>query len=455
MKYFLAIFSIGLVYGTNYYISPKGSDQQAGTPQKPWATIDRVNSMCFAAGDGIYFQGSQTFPGRIRLNSSCEMHGTAATPIRISSYGAGRATITGGFEVYDKGGIVLQNLNFRNTTAGYMEDGIAFHITRHDRIARRFIRVIDVDVSGFGGFGVTFGSWYLDSGGFVDIRLNRVNSYNNPKGGIVTWGPNGTALYWHKNVYVGYSAAYDNPGYKLANFPSGWRPQGTGNGILLGSVDGGTIEYSTAYNNGSQNNYVDGPVGIMIFDSRNVLIQQCTSYSNRTLDRDGNGFSLDRNTSNSVMQNNWSWDNYGVGLYLAQNADQPYSFGNIVRYNSSQNDGRRGSYAGLSIWGPMRDIQIYGNQVLMTANGSGKPKAVAMSNYYLPGTYVHNILFQNNTFETRGNVDLLHVEASLLVGSTGILFKGNTYNAEYMSILWGSTNFASVDDWKASSQMEP
>lgn len=454
MRLVLVLISSGLSFAANYYVSPLGSDQNIGTAQQPWATVARVNNMCFAPGDIISFQGSQSYAGRLRLNAACEFQGTQAAPIRITSYGAGRANITGGFEAYDKGGIVMQNLRFRNTAPGNFEDGVAFHITRRDGVSRRFIRLNNVEVSGFGGFGVTFGSWYTDSGGFIDVRLNNVVSFQNPKGGIVTWGPGGTELYWHKNIYVGYSAAYDNAGYKLASFPPGWRPQGTGNGILLGSVDGGTIEYSKAYNNGSQNDYVDGPVGIMVFDSRNVLIQQCTSYANKTLANDGNGFSLDRNTSNSVMQNNWSWDNYGVGLYLAQNVDQPYSFGNIVRYNSSQNDARRGSYAAITIWGPMRDIQVYGNRVLVTPSTLGKPKAVALSNYYLPETYIHNVLFQDNAFETRGDAEMVVAEQSLLSGSTGINFKGNTYTAEYMIIRWGNSTFASLDDWKIDSRME-
>src|SRR5574338_930608 len=136
MRFALVALSVGVVFATNYYVSPTGSDQQVGSAQQPWATVERVNSMCFAAGDGIYFQGSQTFAGRIRLNSSCEFQGTSAAPIKIGIYGAGRAVITGGFEAYDKGGIVLQNLIFRNPTAGNTEDGVAFHITRRDRVNR-------------------------------------------------------------------------------------------------------------------------------------------------------------------------------------------------------------------------------------------------------------------------------------------------------------------------------
>jgi hypothetical protein len=255
-------------------------------------------------------------------------------------------------------------------------------------------------------------------------------------------------------VYAGYCGAWDNAGYRLAELPAGWVRQGTGNGILFGNVAGGTIEYSTAFNNGARNDYTDGPVGIMVFDSTGILIQQNTSYANKTSVNDGNGFSLDRNTSNSILQNNWSWDNWGVGLYLAQNTDEPHHYGNTVRYNSSSNDGRRGGYAGLSVWGKVRDAEVYGNKVVMGPSTTGRPMAASLSNYYLPGMYISNLSVHDNVFQTTGNVPVVSAEKAVLQGSTSIVFSNNSYSAQYFSVMWADRWYSSLGAWKLATGQE-
>lgn len=79
---------------TCYIDQINGNDSNSGfKPEDSWATISKINNSEFLAGDTILFCGGQTFDGTFHLE---KLHGTAESKITISSYGAGRATISAG-----------------------------------------------------------------------------------------------------------------------------------------------------------------------------------------------------------------------------------------------------------------------------------------------------------------------------------------------------------------------
>src|SRR5881394_992897 len=99
--YGMLVIGLALVFGTgglsraaDYYVSPGGKDTNSGTQSSPWQTLTKVNGVNFNAGDRLFFQGGQTFNGRLYFDANDK--GTPASPILISSYGTGRATINGG-----------------------------------------------------------------------------------------------------------------------------------------------------------------------------------------------------------------------------------------------------------------------------------------------------------------------------------------------------------------------
>ncbi|MES3036600.1 MAG: right-handed parallel beta-helix repeat-containing protein, partial [Bdellovibrionota bacterium] len=58
-----SLFFDSAALGATYYISPVGNDANDGlSKEKPWKTIDKVNSSNFRAGDAILFKGSSSFP---------------------------------------------------------------------------------------------------------------------------------------------------------------------------------------------------------------------------------------------------------------------------------------------------------------------------------------------------------------------------------------------------------
>lgn len=74
-----------------YYFSNAGSDSNNGSIGSPWATITKFNTLSLAAGDSVFFKGGDKFSGEMYLTHS----GSLGNQIVITSYGIGKATITG------------------------------------------------------------------------------------------------------------------------------------------------------------------------------------------------------------------------------------------------------------------------------------------------------------------------------------------------------------------------
>ena len=141
--------------------------------------------------------------------------------------------------------------------------------------------------------------------------------------------------YAHRNLYIGNSRIYNNPGVA-------WHWRATGFGIPLGSTDGAVLEKNVLYNNGQNSTtgeWTNGHHGLGI---DNVVIQDNEVHHTRTSGGDGGGIDLDGGMTNSIVQYNYIHDNDGSGISLAQYSEVRNVFSNnIVRYNISQNDGRR------------------------------------------------------------------------------------------------------------------
>ena len=104
--------------------------------------------------------------------------------------------------------------------------------------------------------------------------------------GIACGGPQPPGDWSHKDLYVGHCEVFNIRGI------SGKKGH-SGNGIVLSSLDGGVIEYCTVYNTGEFSDDMNsgGPIGIWAWDSRNVVIQFCEAYNNKTGNSaDGGGF---------------------------------------------------------------------------------------------------------------------------------------------------------------------
>lgn len=454
---FFSILSLSLLFipsgiasaATTYYVSTTGDDTNSGTATtNAWKTLSRVNQVNLMPGDSVLLEGGSSFPGNLYLDSADI--GNATSPITISSYNAGKATISAGsgdgISAYNTAGIAISNLTINGSgTTTNTGSGINLYADLPNGTTLSLVTIDMVDISNFGNSGILIGSWN-QSTGYKDVTITNSKVHENAAGGITTYAeiPN-----VHKNVYIGHVTAYNNPGIPGLQKPSG-------SGIVLGGVDGGVIERSVAYSNGRLSDNVAGPVGIWAYDSTNVIIQSNESYKNWTSKADGDGFDLDQNTSNSIMQYNYSHDNAGAGFLMAQSPNNTKHTGNTIRYNISQNDVRKLPYGSISLYGKITNANIYNNTVYVTAVTGNAPRAIRIWNTSAVTNDVSNIRFNNNIIVARGGKELVRVDTDQLNGATNLSFTGNTYYTagNVFAILWGANKYTTLSAWRTATKQE-
>lgn len=424
---------------STYYISTSGSDSNNGTSaSSPWKSISKVNASRFKPGDSILFQGGQTFSGALVFRS---YDGNSTTnPVKVGSYGNGRATINSGKTTgaWDWGtsGLWFNNLNFVGSPNGSNHDGIRFEAPSGQSISN--FQVTNCSITGYGYAGILIiGN---GSAGVSNIRITSNTIYNNVDSGIT--GCSGSRNV-HKNVYIANNNIYNNYGNSSSTV--------TGSGMMLGGFNGATIENNLVHDNGAKGN---GGAGIWTHDSTGVLIQNNQVYSNhQSRSHDGDGIDLDLNTQNSVVQYNYTHDNDGAGLMLDQWQSNNLMTNNIIRYNVSQNDGRKSTYAGIHIFGGPHNSWVYGNVVFISPSKSGgSPAAVSIKSSALGGGTVEGIHFANNIIVTSGGRPLINIAGN---ETKGVNFAGNQYwsSGSTSYFTFGST-YTSLGSWQNATGQE-
>lgn len=430
------------VSATVYYVSGSGNDGNSGLATNgAWLTIARANSQKLLPGDRVLFESGATFSGSIRVVPGAA--GNATQPVVFSSYGGNRATIrpannADGFYAENCGGLIVSNLNFagggRTVNTGC---GIEFF----NNVAAStigFFRVDQVDVGGFGRVGVEFrGSGTTTR--ISDVRVTHANVHDIGLCGIKT---SARSINVYSNIYIGFCTVSNVAGVRTAS-------SHTGDGILIAQANHALVEHCVAISNCWNGN---GAVGIWTFASTQVTIQFCESYGNGTSGPDdGDGFDLDGGSTDCMMQYNYSHDNAGAGYGVFQFAWAPHYANNIVRYNISQNDGRKNSYGAITIWndnqgGGINNVEIYNNTLFVTPAISGTPSGIK----FFGTSELTNVNIRNNCIITTHGLPLVKLA---LASSTGINFQGNNYWASggAFSIQCNkTTNYASLAAWRVA-----
>jgi regulation of enolase protein 1 (concanavalin A-like superfamily) len=444
----LVVTTAAPVAAATYYVSPTGNNFHGGTsPSDAWKTIEAVNAHDFNPGDQILFEGGNTFSGNVYFDASDA--GSSSSPIVVSSYGSGRATIYAtngnGIEGYDTAGFRIEELYIvgsgRDVNTG---SGIFFYNDKAGDVLLDYLHVDHVDAVRFGHYGVEIGG-YNGGSGFQDVRITYTIASENGLGGIYTYAARRAV---HRNVYVGNSSAFLNFGFAGLEYNSG-------NGITLAGVDGGTIERSVAHDNGSRSDADNGPVGIWTFSSNHVVIQFCESYSNKTGGtKDGGGFHLDNSTSNSTLQYNYSHDNAGAGYMLAHKYDDYVHTGNVIRWNVSQNDARKNNYAAIHLWGRIRNAKIYNNTIYL-GSGNSAARALHARNNTIETQDLENVLIANNIIQTTGNA-LVDFTSAALDHAAGVTLVGNEYwsTGGTFKIAWKGVTYSSLAAFRKATGQE-
>lgn len=433
-------------YGITYYISTTGNDVNTGTSTStPWKTITKVNSRSFK-GDTILFQGGYTFYGSLYFTNTDI--GTSSKPIVIGSYGTGKAKINSdtsfGIYIYNAAGFVIKNLIFTGVSRLTNKmDGISIYMDKAYTFLSH-LKIENVEVYEYRNTGISIGSW-TTAGGFKDIYITNCISRDNGRAGIATFA---MQSYIHRNVNLRYNKVYNNTG--IAELTTG----NSGSGIVLGSVDVALVEYCTSYNNGASHKSADGgPVGIWAHASDSVTFQFNESHHNKTgTNKDGGGFDFDGGCTNSVMQYNYAHDNYGGGYLIAQYSGAPVMKNITIRYNISENDGRKGDQGSIHIWasstsGGIQAVNIYNNTVFVKPSSTATAKG-----FYIRGGPMSGIILRNNIFQITGGIPLIQVPYN----TSACTIQGNSYwsSGSTFRIIWGATTYSSLTSWRTASNQE-
>ena len=408
-----AFFSVPLG-AADYYVSPTGSDTAAGTATAPWKTITRALTGR-VAGDVIRLQAGATFTENVTVSIS----GKLGAPITITSDPVNRATIKqslatkDGLMIYNAGYITLSNLKItgvgRSLTkkAGlniYADKGSYAGITLNNLEVSEFY--LGVVYMGYSATNVAYG--------FDGILMENCFVHHNLDQGLLTWASVRGGL---KNITIRASKFNDNYGDPLS-------AKNSGSGVSMGSVVGGLIERCIAANNGGAGNASEGPVGFMVWDSGNVTVQFCEAYGNKAKYQDGDGFDFDLGTYDSVMQYNYSHDNYGAGFLLSTDGVLNKWSGNIIRYNISQNDGYGGKMGGLHFYSPGTIAPLTNSHVYNNTIYSNLSPAV----WFYDFASMSGVKVRNNIFVTTNGHPIIKYQVQTTAPTTAqCQFQGNNY----------------------------
>ncbi len=452
---FLHLCLLGLSgYSATFFVSPAGNDAASGlSPATAWLTLNRAGLATYGPGDSLLFEGGQTFNGSLWLPNLGS--GTAGSPVYIGSYGAGRATIHSGNNqgavFWNVHYLEINGLNFTgNGRSTNNHIGVFIFHDLPSGVVLPWIRVRNLTVSGFNHEGLIIYATNWNAG-FSDVLIENVHAHDNGHAGIIVSGnyPGELATgYCHMNVVVRNCKAYNNPG------EIGLITSHTGSGIIVSNTEGALIEYCEAYNNGTDNAFNGGgPVGIWLWDVKDGIIQHCESHHNHTNSTaDGGGFDLDGGCVNCIMQYNYSHNNDGSGYLVAHFLDSRPTTNNVIRFNISQNDGRKNGYGGVYLWRaggapmPMTGVKIYHNTLFISPSATGTPAAIKTANDNFLGISVYN-----NLFLSASGAQLVNLATT----ANAPEFLGNGYFATgTFAIRDGATVYNSLAAWRTATGKE-
>ena len=333
-----------LAHATTYFVSNSGNDSNNGTsPMTPWQTLAKVGAETFRPGDAIVLKSGESFVGPLTMSSSGEPN----NPIRIGSYGNGKATITAtytngtgdGIDSTSTSYVTVEDLTISGTFGAY---GVNFAATSGPHAS---IHIRNVTTSGF-VYGIYIQAY--SGGTYSDVRIRNSVAFNNPGGGIVVAGYNNNSAPGPSgniaDVIISGTNTYNNGTVSSSGHHSGW-------GVFYQGVYSGRVEHSASYGNGN--------LGFWTFDCNGIVFEHNTAYANQGPD---GGFDFDLGTTNSIAQYNYTYNNSGEGYELTATSGSEDS--NItLRYNISESDHTPIAIIDEASSAPSsyNDIKIYNN----------------------------------------------------------------------------------------------
>lgn len=336
------------ISGVTYYVdSAAVSDGTGLTPEQPLCTLEQVNALSLQPGDRVLLKRGSKFHGSLIVNAS----GTKDQPILIGAYGEGALPVIHG-DGTSKAAVYGENVSYITvkdlevTNAGdtaKQHRGIYF-IAKSRSISGitiegcyvhnvdSLVEKVTVELPGLGDHHWTGGilvrarseEFCDDAANLRKVTVNDVLIQNNrveacAQTGIMAGGSTVSGRYPSLGICI------------RGNYVGGCY----GDGIIVMGSHGAVLEGNVSDGSASSAPVDHNCAGIWVAESSGTLFQYNESR-NMKENNDGQGFDVDNGCTGTLLQYNYSHDNYGGALLLMQKANGSVT----IRYNISQNDGR-------------------------------------------------------------------------------------------------------------------
>jgi hypothetical protein len=428
----------------NYYLdATEGNDDNQGTsPGKAWKTLDKINSISLKAGDKIYLKRGETFAGELEINGK----GAPNNRIVIDAYGekkqnpciAGLSSSLYAVCIYNSDYVTLKNIEIINTGVERLprRTGVKilcdnYGISHNIILDSLYIH----DVNGSlvkqegGGSGIYIERISADVVSLYDSLIIQNCIIRRCERNAMIWsegkGSNTNRNNWHPslNTIVRNNLIEEVPG----------------DGIVPIGCDGALIEYNIMRNCPETLPDTEAAAGFWPWSSDNTIIQY-NEVSDHKAPWDAQGYDSDYNCTGTIIQYNYSHDNYGGMVLICNSGDTKYpanigNLGAIVRYNISVNDGLRPKLTPrnkmfspvIHIAGPVKNTLIERN-ILYQGNKSSPDIDRTMIASDSWGGYADSTAFRENVFHA------LEESCFDMTQSTHNFFEGNFYSGKFKQI---------------------
>ena len=440
------LFSCSNIDNYNIYIdSNEGDDKNLGnSKQNPWASLVNLDNIILKPGTIIHLKTDSEFNGVIEINDS----GTDDNPIIFKSYGNGNKPIVNGngekthtILLNNVEHIIIDGIEISNKGIERLEARTGLTILAEDSGELKNIVIKNMvirDVNGSlvksdgGGSAILIRKF----GEKIKSRINGLQILNNhiykTERNAINFRASANRDKWYPNLNV---IVKNNLIEKVP-----------GDGIVIFGCDGAIVEHNTLRDFPDVLPDSEAAAGIWPYSSDNTIIQ-FNEVSGHKAKWDAQGYDSDWNSVGTIIQNNYSHDNYG-GFVLVCNAGSSYgdkinigTANTIIRNNLSINDGirpypttRRGVFSPtFHITGPVENTHIHDNIIIIPKKNQNVDNTIVRIDNW-GGPWPMKTTFENNKFYFEGDMK------NQLRKRKDIEFIGNIFSKQLVETEMNYTN---------------
>ncbi len=269
--------------GTDYYVSPAGSDLNPGTINQPFATIQKAANIA-TEGSTIYIRGG-VYNQKVRVTHS----GASGAPITFQNYQNEKVILDGSkikleddglFTIEDKNYIQVNGLEFRNLKSTKVsETPIGIYITgtgSNIEIRNNYIHHIEANVKNGNAHGIAV----YGTSSNAQNNLNHIVIDNNEVANLKLGLSEAIAVNGNVDSFeVTDNKVHDNNNIGIVLIGhEGVSPVAALDQARNGIVRNNIVHHNSSFNNTSYNEY--SADGIYVDGGKEIIIEQNQSYEN-------------------------------------------------------------------------------------------------------------------------------------------------------------------------------